>query len=339
MPSLFPLFDPESRTLYDGTSVEACTFCRKAIKETDACLRHYTSLLSRPQGFYECPFGFTTRSFYFEGKLLMLTGTVGFPRFGSEAERKRAKDNPNVRVARDSLEKMISFVREVEVLRANTVQEAAEIFPQAFHELRKLNGAIIQHAEKQLRAEGDSATLTTIKSAAELMRNNFDILEALSNIEGMKALPSNDTINVYDLVYKMKCVLQQRAEARQMHISLTGMGSRAMIRGSRKSFPTVPAVLLENAIKYGEARTTINIGLTVSGKTAILTFENKSQHPIDPNRCFDRGTRYSPNAAEGGGLGLFLAKEIVLAHRGAIRCETDGATVRMIVELPLEKVV
>ncbi len=269
----------------------------------------------------------------------MITGIVAFPRFGSTAERERAKKYPTIRVAREGIEKMIAFVREVEGLRADQVQEAAKIFPQAFHELRKLNGAILQHAEKELRERGDSPTLTTIKSAAELMRNNFDILEALSNIEGMKALPSNATINVYDLVYKTKMVLQQRAAARQLHISITGMGSRAIIRGSQKSFPIVPAVLLENAIKYGRPKTSIDIGLTVSGKTAILTFENQTDHRIDTVKCFDRGTRYSPNAAEGGGFGLFLAKQIVLAHRGSIRCEEVGHIVRMIVELPLEKVV
>jgi replicative DNA helicase len=79
------------------------------------------------------------------------------------------------------------------------IQDGTKVLPQAFHELRKLNGAVLQHAEREMRENGESSGLSSIKSAAELMRNNFDILEALSNIEGMRALPSDSTINLYDL--------------------------------------------------------------------------------------------------------------------------------------------
>ena len=339
LPSLFPIFDPVSGILHNGISVSACAFCRNAINKKNECKEHYARLMVNPDGYYQCPFGFTTRSFHFGGQKHMITGVVAFPRFGTEAERAKAKAYPDIRVSREGIDRVLSFLRGIEKLRADTVQEATKVFPQAFHELRKLNGAIIQHAEKEIRDEGDSPTLTTIKSAAELMRNNFDILEALSNIEGMRALPINATINVYDLVYKTKCILQQRASARNIHISLTGMGSHPIIRGSQKSFPIVPAVLLENAIKYGKQRTSIDVGLTVTGSKAILTVENQTDHPIDSEHCFERGSRYSPEAAEGGGFGLFLAKEVVTAHKGTIRCEANGTTVRMTVEVPLEKVV
>jgi signal transduction histidine kinase len=117
------------------------------------------------------------------------------------------------------------------------------------------------------------------------------------------------------------------------------MGCHPIIRGSQKSFPIVPAVLLENAIKYGKKRTSIEVSLTVSGSKAMLTIENQTDHPIDCEHCFERGSRYSPDAAEGGGFGLFLAKEVVTAHKGTIRCDASGTTVRMIVEVPVEKLV
>jgi signal transduction histidine kinase len=339
LPSPFPMFDPPTGALQDGNSVPACAFCKNAFKKTLVCKQHYSGLLRQPDGYYQCPFGFTTRSFHFGGEHKMITGLVAFPRFGTPDETEKAKNYPQVRIAREAVEDVLRFFASVETLRADTVQEATKVFPQAFHELRKLNGAILQHAEKEIRDRGVSATLTTIKSAAELMRNNFDILEALSNIEGMRALPVNATINVWDLVYKTKCVLQERAAARSMSLNLNGMSSHPIIRGSQKSFPIVPAVLLENAIKYGRERTTIDIGLTVSGVTAQLSVDNQTDHPIDAQKCFERGSRYSPAAAEGGGFGLFLAKEVVTAHKGIIRCEPRAGAVRMIVELPVQKVV
>jgi hypothetical protein len=70
-----------------------------------------------------------------------------------------AKRFPSVRVARKSIETVVRFVGEVDALRADAVQDAAKVLPQAFHELRKLNGAILQHAEKEMSERGDTASL------------------------------------------------------------------------------------------------------------------------------------------------------------------------------------
>lgn len=311
-------------------------FLQEGNRKKPECVQHYAALKSKPEGYYQCPFGFTTRSFYFRQQLWAITGIVAFPRFNTSNEREMAKQFPEVRVARNDIENIVGLFHDLELARADVIQEAAKVFPQAFHELRKLNGAILQHAERELKQESTPG-LQTIKSAAELMRNNFDILEALSNIDGMRALPADATINVYDLVYKTERVLQERAYAKRMQLSLTGV--RAIIRGSQKSFPIVPAVLIENAIKYGKVGSTIIVNVSSMGATAILTVDNESDHPIDCLKCFERGSRYASGAAEGGGFGLFLAQQIVLSHKGKISCQASNGKVRMDVVLPLEKVI
>jgi len=112
-----------------------------------------------------------------------------------------------------------------------------------------------------------------------------------------------------------------------------------MVPGSQKSFPIVPAVLIENAIKYGRGGSTITADVRAIGKTAMLAIDNETEHPIDPVRCFERGTRFAGGAVEGGGFGLFLAREIVAAHHGTIRCVPGRGSVRFEVELPLDRVV
>jgi signal transduction histidine kinase len=210
------------------------------------------------------------------------------------------------------------------------------VLPQALHELRKLNGAVLQLAERELGDRGPSKNLVSIKSAAELMRNNFDILEALSNIEGIKALRNDSTINLFDLVYKMKRVFEERANDRNMTIVVGGV--RAIIWGSQKSFPIVPAVLIENAIKYGKRGSAIHANVEQRGRKAVLVVSNSAESPIDPETCFDRGVRFSSDV-EGGGFGLFLAREVVACHGGHIRCDVSEETVQMTVELPLHTII
>lgn len=335
IPSLFPLYDVTTRNLNDGAIIQASTFCRKAISAKPECRRYYESLKAKPEGYHQCPFGMTSRNFYFGGELKVITGIIAFPRFNSQAEQNMAKTFPEIKVARTAIEDLIRFLSETEKLKAAAVQEASQVLPQAFHELRKLNGAILQHAEKEIADRGNIAGLITIRSAAELMRNNFDILEALSNIEGMKALPAEATISLLDLTYKTMRVLEQRASSKEMHIHVDGV--KAIIRGNQKSFPIVPAVLLENAIKYGVARSVITADVSVSNGKAILIVKNETDSFIDPVRCFEKGVRFS-SAVEGGGFGLFLAREIVLSHNGTIRCKSSNRTIEMVVELPLVRI-
>lgn len=337
IPSQFPVFDPASKRLQDGSLVPACGFCKKAIQKKKECTSYYEHVQLQPAGYFQCPCGFTSRSFYFQGQMWIITGVVAFPRFETAKEREMAKQHPETRVARADLDKIVQFFTDMDSVRANVIEKAAKIFPQSFHELRKLNAAVLQHAEKELKNNGGGGALQSILSAAELMRNNFDILEALSNIDGMRAVPLDATINVYDLLYKTRCVYLERATARRIELSVTGV--RAIVRGSRKSFPIVPAVLLENAIKYGRQQTTVEANVTGIDGHMVLTVENLSDFPIDPESCFTRGSRFAGEAVEGGGFGLFLAKEIVLSHEGTIRCEKMGSIVRMVAELPLEKVI
>lgn len=335
-PSSLPISDPDLLVVHDGLEVSSPSVCREYIAVKPECASHYRSQAAHGDGFQQCPFGFTTRSFPFAGKTWFVSGVIAHPRFDNAKERVQAKKFPASRVSRASVDAVVNVAVAIEKARADAIVEGAKVLPQAFHELRKLNGTIIQHSERAISDLGEGRSLLSIKGAAELMRNNFDILEALSNIEGMRSLPLDGAVNLFDLAFKMKRVYQERAAARSISINVQGV--RAIIRGSQKSFPLVPAVLLENAIKYGTPQEPIFVGISAKGSRAELVVENKSIHPIDPRRCFDRGVRFA-SGVEGGGFGLFLAKEVAAAHNGLITCEAGNGSVRMVVEFPLANVV
>lgn len=113
-----------------------------------------------------------------------------------------------------------------------------------------------------------------------------------------------------------------------------------LVNGNEESLRQLTGILLDNAIKYAAPDTPVYLTLTRQDKTAALTVEN-SGPPIPKEKLqhlFERFYRAdeSRSDGEGFGLGLSIARSIVRAHKGAIRCESDERSTRFIVGIPLQ---
>jgi len=101
------------------------------------------------------------------------------------------------------------------------------------------------------------------------------------------------------------------------------------------------ANLISNAAKFSPSKETIKVSVTQSHKKAKIAITNLG--PVIPEDIqktlfekFVRGDNFDNRNANGAGLGLNIAKEIVLKHNGSIDYisnPTDGTT--FFVELPL----
>lgn len=332
-PSLLPVYYQATGVLEDGASVKASSFCRDRLSSGDvACAKHYASLTAS-SGFRACPHGFTSLPLKFRGELVVVTGVVATPRFNTTKERERAKKYPDIRVSRDSMLATAHFFKEVESALAGLEEEARKRLPQALHELRKLNAIVKASAEKLSEQDAQSQEIRDLAGAAELMSNIFEVVEALANVDGLKQLKRDEYIAAYDLAFKAKKIYQVRARLKPIHISVNG-DHEVGILGSKKTFPIVLTVLLENAIKYGRRDSTINIEVRRDGLDCVLEVSNRTDYVIDPASCFDRGVRFGDGSSEGSGLGLYLAREVVASHGGNIRCEISGDLVTMRVAVP-----
>ncbi len=103
--------------------------------------------------------------------------------------------------------------------------------------------------------------------------------------------------------------------------------------GDEKSLRQLVSILLDNALKYSLPGGKIALQLERRSKGVQLTVSNTTDRPVETeqlNRLFDRFYRAdaSRNSQTGGyGLGLSIAKSIVLAHRGKIRAESTGENI------------
>lgn len=127
---------------------------------------------------------------------------------------------------------------------------------------------------------------------------------------------------------------------RQLHLAVTG-DTQGMWDGRR--LQQVLGNLVLNAIKYGAADTPVHV--VINGEDGDVRFEVRNTGPVIAqsilDRIFDplmRAPEHEHRGHNDGslGLGLYIAREIVRAHRGEIEARSENAETVFAVRLPRE---
>lgn len=111
-----------------------------------------------------------------------------------------------------------------------------------------------------------------------------------------------------------------------------------VMMGDEKSIRQLIGILMDNAVKYSSAESTIEVSLIKRGKRIYFEVYNETEIVPKGNldMLFERFFRLdvSRNSETGGsGIGLSVAHAIAEAHHGKIRARSDdGKSVRIIVE-------
>ena len=129
------------------------------------------------------------------------------------------------------------------------------------------------------------------------------------------------------------------AEKKGIAISFSGAPG-TMVRGDMEKLRQVFLNLIDNAIKYTPEKGTIAVTVSKAGAAARVEIKDNGMGiPADIKETlfqkFNRGNGGKVNTG-GSGLGLYLAKQIVEAHKGRVSAESEGEGKgsTFIVELP-----
>ena len=99
------------------------------------------------------------------------------------------------------------------------------------------------------------------------------------------------------------------------------------LHGSEQYLYQVLDVLLDNALKYSDAKGTVSVKLETAGKHCILSVESHGMalSKEDLKNIFKRFYRADKARSMNGsyGLGLSIAESIVAAHKGKIWAQSE----------------
>ena len=174
--------------------------------------------------------------------------------------------------------------------------------------------------EKALRLEG------LIDEFFEITRYNF---------QGTAL--SREHVDLYYMLAQMTDEFYPLISAKGKQISLHVPEDLA-IYGDPDKLARVFNNILKNAVAYSEDNSIIDIGVTLSGERVSIAFTNRGSIPKEKlASIFDKFYRLDSSRSSdtgGAGLGLAIAKEIVIEHGGSIYADSDDEHTTFTVEIP-----
>jgi signal transduction histidine kinase len=179
-----------------------------------------------------------------------------------------------------------------------------------------------------------SLVLRQTKRLAKLIENMLDVSKISAGRLSLEHTP-------FDLVVFARefAEILNKNQEQPVQISLNTAVDSLILKGDRDRIEQIFENLLTNAIKYGNGNP-IQIEISKDGEFASIKFTDRGIGIARDNleRIFNRFERaVSFNKISGLGLGLFITKQIVIAHRGTIEVKSElGVGSSFTVKLPLQ---
>jgi signal transduction histidine kinase len=228
----------------------------------------------------------------------------------------------------------ISTLRELERLR----EEWASIVA---HDLRQPISVIALRASLLLRGrltqdqrDGVEQIATSIHALSRMVSDLMDA--SLLESDRLRV-----TLNRLDLGQLLHDVVERMPLAAPRTRTQTPRGLRVFVKGDAQRLEQVLSNLLSNALKYAAPDTRIQVGLSLDGGHAHVTVANhgsaipEDELPLVFQR-FARSRGAESSAVKGLGLGLYVAKGLITAHRGRIWAESESGLTVFHFTIPLD---
>jgi signal transduction histidine kinase len=217
----------------------------------------------------------------------------------------------------------------------------AEILSVVSHDLSSPLSAILM-ITGVMKAEGDAGRrqLDSIRSAAERMKRLIQDVLTAESLDGRALVKATARHRVDDLFEETLKVFEPAANRKRIRLQVEAADD-AHIDADGERILQVLANIVGNALKFTPAGGEVRLAAHVQERLArfVVTDTGPGIPASDLPHLFERRWQARPNVAraEGYGLGLHIAKQIVELHGGRIWAESTpgkGATFAFTIPQP-----
>jgi putative nucleotidyltransferase with HDIG domain len=247
--------------------------------------------------------------------------------------------------SRMQLEETTAQLQESNVKLKSLDELKTQFFANVNHELR--TPLTLMLAPLKAILEGRMGRLSPVlKDALETMqRNGYKLLKLINNLLDLSKIEEGKTrlklksLNLVEFITPLLASVKPLADQKQLRLYFQHPPHPVDLTLDPDQFEKVVFNLLSNALKFTHKGGKVTLYIEDRDRTVTMTIEDTGIG-IPENMLgtiFDRFSQVDGSksrAQEGTGIGLALAREIVLLHKGAIRAESEiGRGSRFIVEM------
>ncbi len=185
----------------------------------------------------------------------------------------------------------------------------------------------------------DDEQLAELLGDTQVLARLIEDLRTLANAESgtlsLRKEPTDIAILVQDAVNSFRA----EAEAARVRLDIDADSNLPLIEIDPVRIREVLANVVSNAIRHTPEHGTIAISVETIGDRLVVTVKDNGAGipPENLDKIFDRF--YKGETSRGSGLGLTIAKNLVVAHNGEIRAESSpGNGTIVTITLPLDSI-
>lgn len=245
------------------------------------------------------------------------------------AARSMAEGNYDVSVAPTGIEEIDQLGRDVQSLAdalADTEARRLRLIGDIAHELRTPLSTIEGSMEALMDGvvPADDETFAGIAREAARLRRLANDLSDLSSSAEQDPLAGAGLVDVAEIARGVVDLLAVQAEAKGLSLTADA-GASAIVTGSPDRLAQVLTNIVGNAIQYTETGR-VDVAVTATAEQVVVTVADTGRglRRGDLDKVFDRFFRTDEHYADGTGVGLTIAQQIVWAHGGALTAESPG---------------
>ena len=198
----------------------------------------------------------------------------------------------------------------------------------ASHEL-KTPLAVIMASSDELKSDKKNETyVDNIKYESERMSTLIKSLLDLSKLEKGIGVDNYKEENISKIIERTSLTFEAIAFEQNVKID-TNIENDIMFKCSKDEIERLISIILDNAIKHSYKKSIINVNVNKDKNSINIEIINKGDpiNPGDEEKIFERFYRADKSRnrdANRYGLGLAIAKNIVINHNGTIKAYSAG---------------
>ena len=248
-----------------------------------------------------------------------------------------------IELDKESFEELVGLFSPTGALAASALDFRKRGQSQALHDLKHLINAltrIVERNEVRIAQESNHPTPQEVSLLQSVVNEVYQILGAIKNqieLSDFIITPEaadmgqDQEIDIYGLFFKNVQIYNVLANSQGKNIEISSVGG--IVQAKRvlpASFTLLPAILLDNAMKYSVSGNSIAVRISEQGKKIHLVVESRGATVPEEKQgeIWGEGTRFAhPELTErpGSGFGLYLAKKVceMAGFEIAYHCEVD----------------